>query len=571
MDALFSRMTKRYIPPMNRSVMEGRAVHELKRAEEFLDEQFRSISKGFPESVKYIGYRRCTSQEEYEQVTRLRSTRRNFDIANSSVYLVQYQFTFTDALGEIHPIVAYLNLPFVSRGGIVSISGAKYQIIPTLSDKVITSSNNSLFIRLAQDKKYISRIYVNYVRDNKRTASYSAFAVLHGAKEAKRANDRKNWPRTLLVHYLFGNYGVTATFMRYCNFIPVFGVGDAITEEKYPASEWIICRSTMERPLGMNERQHYPNRLRVAIPRDKWNTATEAFVAGLFYITDYFPTRFINVPLVEGSVNEEDSLRKMGPETKARMHEELHTALEDKGLWVVLVGLILFGTSKGEGVLYREMLEHFESLNNNLDDISMRKLGERGIIIQDYYDLLAYLAINMNTIINASAESSNSVFGMNLEILGYVLYDIIEKFTTMKFELVRSASRKNLTLKSVKSSFQQHMKPGLIFNIHNKDFSKVVAYSGDHMYPTITSVMVEQESKSGNRNRKKKSRTSVSDKHRIELSAITVGSVLNLPKSSPDPLSRINPWICIDDRTGTVIENPKLKDLIRENAPYFKF
>ena len=37
MDPLFSRMTKRYTPPMNRKVMDGLAVHEMKRTEEHLD------------------------------------------------------------------------------------------------------------------------------------------------------------------------------------------------------------------------------------------------------------------------------------------------------------------------------------------------------------------------------------------------------------------------------------------------------------------------------------------------------------------------------------------------------
>ena len=90
------------------------------------------------------------------------------------------------------------------------------------------------------------------------------------------------------------------------------------------------------------------------------------------------------------------------------------------------------------------------------------------------------------------------------------------------------------------------------------------------MYPSVTSVMTEQEAHSGV-TRGQKSRTVVGEQHRIELSMIAVGSVLNLPKSSPTPLSRINPWITIEESTGTVTENPKLRELIRANNQYFKF
>ena len=42
---------KRYVPPMNRKVMEGMAVSAMKHVEEYLDAQIRSVCEGFPPNL----------------------------------------------------------------------------------------------------------------------------------------------------------------------------------------------------------------------------------------------------------------------------------------------------------------------------------------------------------------------------------------------------------------------------------------------------------------------------------------------------------------------------------------
>lgn len=572
MDPLFSRMTKRFIPPMNRKVMDGMAVEEMKYVEEFLDGQIRSICKGFPKALRYIGYQRCSSQEEYEEITRLRSNRRTFDLAHSSVYMVKYFFIFTDLLGTEHQIIRYIHLPYVTRAGIMSISGTNYHIVPILSDKVITPSNNSIFVRLTQDKNNVFRIYNSFMVDKDRKTFYTAWATIHGSPDAKRSGSHTKRSKTLLTHYLFGRYGFSGAFNRYVGTVPIYGYGDDITVENYPEKDWIICQSTGVKPDSCQEKFYIPNKIKLAIPRDRWSIAMEAFVSGFFYVTDHYPDRFALPTEFKEEIDSDGVVNKTDVKLSIReRHDRLTARLEDKSLWMILVGLILFGALRGENVLYKEMMEHFDSLQDYLDEASQKKLAEKGVVLENYYDLLSHVAININEIIRDAGEVGMNVYGKNLEVLSYVFYDITHGFTSMKFALVKAASRRPLTSKNVIANFQQFVKPGKIFMIHTgKIISKAVSYSGDHMYPTITAVMTEQENRAG-ATRGQKSRTVVGPQHRIELSMIAIGSVLNLPKASPTPLSRINPWITIDERTGTVIENPKLSKLIRENNQYFKF
>ena len=44
----------------------------------------------------------------------------------------------------------------------------------------------------------------------------------------------------------------------------------------------------------------------------------------------------------------------------------------------------------------------------------------------------------------------------------------------------------------------------------------------------------------------------------------TTGSILGLPKKNPTPLVRLNPYVRVDDNTGTVLSHPHLEELIKE-------
>lgn len=572
MDPLFSRMTKRYVPAMNRDIMEGFACKVMKDAERFLDSQIRSICQGLPPSLRYMGYSRCSPQEEYDEITRLRSNRRVFDLAHSSVYFCKYYFEFTDPMGTKHSIVRYIHLLYVTRGGLISISGSTYHIIPVLSDKVFTPSMNSIFVRLTQDRNYMYRIYNTIVINNKYETRYVAWATIHGSQDAKNSGKSTRRAKTLLVHYLFGRHGFTKAFEKYAGFVPVFGYGDDINPEKYPPDQWKICQSRGLQPKNRRDEQGAPTTIRLAIPNDRWNKAIETLVFGFFYVADRFADRFNFMPPCEETIDADGVIhRKELPMTAEARTRQLDARLNDRSLWMILVGLILFGDLRGENVLYKEMVEHFDSLDDYLDTEARRKLEEKHIHLNDYYDLLFYIAENFDTMLKDNFESEFSVYGKNLEILGPVFYDILHGFTSMKFALSKSANRRPLSYKSVLSNFQQFIKPGKIFMIHSgKIITKLASSSTDHLYPSITSVLVEQESRAGP-TRGQKRRVVVGPQHRLELSMVDVGSVLNLPKANPTPLAKVNPWVNVEEATGTVIPNPKLVDIIEANRKYFKF
>jgi hypothetical protein len=86
-------------------------------------------------------------------------------------------------------------------------------------------------------------------------------------------------------------------------------------------------------------------------------------------------------------------------------------------------------------------------------------------------------------------------------------------------------------------------------------------YSGDHIYPKNTAMVVEQEPDPID---PKKEANSDSDKKKLHASMLTVGNILGLTKKTPTPVVRMNPYIDIDLTTGTVLPPQNGYEIIKK-------
>lgn len=543
MHRLFTRMTARYAVPMNREVMDGIAVGAVKHMEEYLDAQLRSVCASFPPSVTYDGYEPCTTQEEYEEITRPRSNRRTFDLAKSTLNLMKYYFTFTDMDGVMHRITRYIYLPYVLPAGIIYLGGTRYHLVPVLSDKVFTPSRGTIFVRLQRDRNIMRRTYHTVVIDGRPETRYVVWSMIHRMKKNPGVRVTTK-ALTTLPHYLFAKYGFSEAFKRFTGIVPVVG-GTEISEENYPKDEWIIYKSTGVPPNGFISKPYARHSVRLAIRREQWSKAIEGMIVAFFYVADNFPTRF-------------------RPDA---------SILDRPSEWMILIGHIVFSGEYGDGRLYMDIQEHLESLDSYLDTVVKDKLAERGIFLNDYYDMLYYINSNFDEMLQEKQGRGQEVYGKNLEVLYYLLYDIISGFVKVNFELKKAEKRRNnnITLKDVTENFNRYVPTGKIFSLSSgKIVATPVNYSGDHKYPKITAVLAEQESQVG-AGRQQNNRVVVGPQHRIDLSMVTLGSILNLPKPTPTPIARLNMWAPLEGCTYTVVESLKYKELIDANRKWFTY
>lgn len=530
MDRLFSELLQQHTPKTNPLIMKGLATVYMQKSEEYVDAVFRSASKSFPPGLVYNGYERCTPHEEYAEITKIRNNKRAFDLARSDLYMVKYKFSYQDT-----PIPdRYIYLPYVSEGGIITLSGSSHHITPVLSDKVISPGFDNVFVRLLRDKIIFKRSYHTVIVDGIKDTTHVVWSKIYrrSSKDSKVPPTTK--AMTTTAHYLFAKFGFSGTFQKYCGFTPVVGEAD-INENTYPNTDWVIVESSQVKPKSYIGDFYEPTKLRLAIPKNKWDSLTKNLVVGFFYVVDHFPNRFFA------------------------------TSLDKTFTWMVLLGHIVFSGHYGENRLHSSIEEHFNSLNDYVDGIITEKLAESGYRVNDFYDLLALIVKEFNNLVLESETSSLSMFGKSLEVLYYVMYDITAGIFKVNFSLSKLTGKRAITDKDVIKVFNKNMKPRSIYGLINgKVITESLSYSGDNMYAKVTSKITEQESSSGASRGKSKRLVVGEDKH-IDISMVEAGSVLYLSKSNPSPTNRINPYVNIDIQTGTILPNPKFKE-IRERT-----
>jgi hypothetical protein len=223
---------------------------------------------------------------------------------------------------------------------------------------------------------------------------------------------------------------------------------------------------------------------------------------------------------------------------------------------------VIFSGAYGENKLYTQITEHFNSLDDYVDTIVVEKLRECGHDIHDFYDLVALISKDFNTLVLDQNNMAMSMYGKSLEVLYYMLYDVTSGVFKVNFGLGKIANKRPLTFNDVRETLNKFLKPRSVLNLASgKIVTEAVSYSGDHKYFKLTSKITEQESLPG-ATRGKSKRHVLGVEKRIDISMVEAGSVLFLPKSNPTPANKLNPYVHVDLSTGTIIRNPKFREVL---------
>lgn len=509
----------------NPSIANGLAVEHMRHVEEYVDSVFRLTAAGFPPGLEYVGCRKCTPLEEYEEVTKKKGSRCVFDVARSDVYLMEYKFRYNG----VNLPSRYMYLPFVSKAGTIYIGGSRFVISPILADRVISIQLNSVFVKLLKAKLTFGRVTHHYVANNLREGVQVAFSDVYNKKTMPNAPRPTVNAKCTLMHYLLCKYGFSEAFRRFGGCVPVVG-GDDINEDNYPDSDWVICRSTTIPPRGFGKQFYEPSSLKLAIPRHLYGPIVKNFVAGFFYVVDHFPSR-------------------IKPDY-----------VDSQRLWMILLGHLIWSGNVSEGKLYSDVEAHINSLDEYVDAMVIEKLKELGYVCPDIYQLFYLIIDNFSEWLLSSEDKVSTMYDKELSILPFICYEITSAINTLYFKL-KAAQKKELTEKKITNIMMVILKKGLIFKI-TKEHGEVTttSTSGDNMALKITNLLVPQGSSS--RSVKKKDRATIQDPgKRLHASIAEVGQAFALPKSEPTGRSRVSLCLQLTD-TGLVKRDPRFIELL---------
>lgn len=540
MDPALRALIREDMPPFNAKIAEGFAVSEIPKAEMYVKKLFESIKDTFPPGLEFVNAVRCTPPEAYMQMTRPHnqkttktSQRSSYDIAESYVYMVRYEFAYTPP-GSKNRIMLkprYLLLPYVDDGGFIKISDSRYTISPVLADRVISVMRKTIFVRLIKSRFNINRISQHFVLDEYETYAHVVWSKIHQKKVVRDKSDPDNVvAESTLAHYLFCKYGIIKTFRDFANADVVVGDAENITKEKYPPEQWHIVKTTRTVEMGHpNARgnstsgSYRPTKLRIAIPKGQMNAMTHNLIGAFFYIADRFPDR---VSHLQHYVVKQDTA-KLG-------HEKL--------MWILILGHLV-APSSGPGKVAKEMESHMRSLDEYIDPIVREQLKNIGYDVENVYQLFARMIQDFDPLLLKNRKKLSSMYEKELNVLYFVLFDISKAIMELGFHMLKLCEETNLTKEKLDHVFGNKIRMGAIFHIYKSSGAvSANSYPGDNKVMKITTLLVPQQHT--NKMSRKKGGLQLRDPiNQLHISVVEVGGYANLPKSQPSGHFRINPFV----------------------------
>lgn len=517
-------------PKFNKHAVEGLCYHRLNYAINYIDNFIKySCNSKTNTHLQYLGYRELLPKEEIKFLFN-KTSKVVYDIAENDIYLVEFMFKYGD---EENIRRHQFYIPYMNKGNIIHLSGNNFLVMPVLSDKVISIGDKIIFINILTAKYSFTRTYfsIQVQQAGQSSGVFNRVSIVNTElykNQVKKLEDTTK-ANTTVMHYLLANYGYTKAMEILLGFVPT-PVYD------YGKNDKVIMSSTGNAPHGYirNKTLYQSTNIKFLVDEDKYNEDVLYVIGNMFYIIDNFP--------------------------EAISIDELDNTL----IWKRLLGEIIHSGNHGLAYLSEKINAHFNDLNSNFDTITINKLRDIGVDSGNLIRLLAVIFKNFNNWI-MNAEVRSLYHNKTYEIESFILSHLTSRITRIVLDINKEELRINnekLESKIVDKVFKKYFVTRAIFSLKkDKQYVTSIEYSGDHLYPKNTAMVVQQESDFVNINN---ADVNTSEKKKIVASMATVGSILGLSKKNPVPVVRLNPYVNIDPATGSVLPHPTYNNIIEE-------
>lgn len=509
-------------PKFNKFMVEGMTYHRINSAIEYLDNFIKySCGNKTNTHLEYLGFRELPPKEELKFLFN-KTSKVIYDIADNDIYLVEFAFRYGD---EELPRKYYFYIPFLSKGNIMRMSGNKFLILPVLADKVISIGDKIIFINILTAKYSFSRNYFSVIVND----TYHRVPIVNTElykNQAKKLEDTTK-AYTTVMHYLLANYGYDATMMKLLGFIPKAVYG-------YDKTDKVVIKTTGNSPHGYIKTKaiYNPTNIMFIVDPKQYNEETLYCLGNMFYIIDNFP----DIVTIE--------------------------ELNNTTMWKRLLGEIIHSGNHGLAYITEKINAHFNDLNSNFDTITTNKLKDIDIQCNNLIQLLVIIFKQFNNWI-MNSEVRSLYHNKSYEVESFVLSHLTSRLTRIVLDINKEELRINgnkLESKTVDNIFKKYFVTRAIFSLKKeKLYVTSIEYSGDHLYPKNTAMVVQQESDFVN---VANNDVNTSERKKIVGSMATIGSLLGLSKKNPTPLVRLNPYVSVDFKTGTILPNPIYNDIV---------
>ena len=540
MNNLLSTIMDENTPQFNKNVTEGASKEILRTAPDYLNSIIISGMKSVQDSVglEYHGWRRLTPKEEFDKMFNNRDVKVIYDIAVSDLYMIELRFTYKGSV-----LNRYLYMPYTSRGNLMNISNTPYHIVPVLSDTVISPNHKEVFVRLLRAKLIFKRVDRNFIVDSEKIPGQIIHADIYRTDNRTIQDNLGNVVPSISL-YILGDVGFREALKKYAKITDVIVTLDGVDSYR---NTHRVYESSKIKPRALKEFNYTGHDLKILVPKDQINeenvSFVDNFIFGILYTLDIFPESVYDLITLLNN----------------------HDTVDEKTYWRIALGRIVFKNSFSIDRVSADMNDHFITLNSYVDTLIKGKLQESGVNVENFFDLLAVILVNYNTwLINSKAYNSD-LNNRYMDILYYLMYDIIIGINKTLFDINRNSSKKVLSEAEVVKMFNTNLSPKKIYSIVKSQGMNIALmladYTGDIMYPKITSTLEDQSRGNGVKRGKQSSLPEAMKT--LKGQDMFLGSLLFLSKSSNSPRFKSNLFMNYDLHSGRMMPSeqvlPKIK------------
>jgi hypothetical protein len=502
--------------------------HQLHKAMSYIDAVIRGAMRSAPPQLKYHGLQPLLPWEEVS-IGADKTAVKTFDINTSNIRQVRLLLSYDG----VEVPNAYLYIPYATSPNLMEITGTEYMVSPVLCDTVLSPTDVAVFMKSMSDKIFFRFTNRNILKNDRTilgTIIYSdeLYRLTKGQSELGAIV-------TPIAFYLLRRYGIKETFNRILGYTPIVGFKEDLDRMRDTHN---IYSSTKKKPRAMKTETYNGHNFAIAIDKhvhvDK--IALTVLLTSVISTLDHLPE-------YADSIVESINLGDLNIE---------------KNSWHICLARILFKDTFTLDRANIALEEHDLTLESLMDDITLSDLKLINVDVNDFYEFIEYMISQFHSLIN-TAKQHNDIVNKHYDVLYYLLFPLIFGIH-------------NFVKKITRNSVQRQLPVTKVVRILNESFSKMIIFKlvtgpdgtnlnlttaecpGDNYAVKLTQYVESQKNGQGVKRKPKNSGVKLPEEFAsIEPSHVAVGTLSNIPKSVPTPVSRKNCFLNIDENGKPVI------------------
>ena len=525
------------MPDFNSVLTEGFHEKEFENGHVWFDRALRSILKNV--ESRGVFFRKCEPADPKEFIDYLiGSSRKIFDAHKESLYPVSINIDYKDKGGQIIPFKAFTMLPYTNVYGDVFLRDAFYSTQFVLAERGLpVTKENSIFVKVLGYKFKIGVEPFNI------TQVFSESAVLmtrsydtnlaanrfYSPTEARKIKDTKT-PTPLLAWYMFAKMGFSEAMKEYGECDYRLGPLDALVTECRSEDRWeIFSRSnsgTNKKSLGDFVSLDTAIAVRnLNAGRKSLSAMALQYMCALMFVVDCCSSYF-------------DIDR-----------------IDDPSYWKLIIGRCSVKAGDTDEYILRLIDQHFETINEYLDEDSIKRFAGQSIVVSNMFDLFNYIIANRSEIVQTTNRAS--AFHKELASLEFILDSLLTAANNFKYDIKNNSE---INQKKVAKFLSDHFHVKEIDNARNANLIQEATPTDNPFIDYVLGCMPQHKVYTG-MGKQKKGDFDVNDSATFtDASQPFVHSYFRVNKPNPDSRGYLNPCLYLIDGKTTGLD-PQFKDL----------